>query len=453
MQLKKGESISLDITKLAFGGAGIGEHEGKVVFVECTVPGDKVTAKITRIKPNFLEAKLEEIISPSAKRITPKCAHFNECGGCALQYLSYEDQLSFKENHVKESLEHIGGFKNPPMQKIIGCQNPWHYRNKMEFSFSMNQTDKVFLGLHPKGYRYDVFELKECHLESEDIGALVMLVQKFAREKNLKAYDYKKNTGLLRTLTVREGKKTGERLVNLVTSHEDFPYEKEFIDLLTGSEEIKKPTSIYITKHVIQKGSRTVFEAKNVYGKPHLTEELNTLNFNILPDAFFQPNTLQAEILYTCVLELGEVTKEDIVYDLFCGTGTIGLFCAKSAKRVFGVDINKSAIENAIQNAKLNGITNAEYKAGDAFEIIKNMEEKPDIVIVDPPRNGLGEALCDHLLEIGARKIVYVSCNPATLSRDLKILCKDKYRLITGQPVDMFPHTHHVETVCKLQSV
>jgi 23S rRNA (uracil1939-C5)-methyltransferase len=453
MQLKKGELISTEITKIAFGGAGIGHHEERVVFVENTVPGDKITAKLSRIKPNFLEARLEELIEPSKLRIQPKCKHFNECGGCSLQYLDYKDQLEIKESQVKEALQHIGGFTDPPVKEIIGCETPWYYRNKMEFTFSMNKTDEIHLGLHPKGYRYDVFDLTECHLESEDIGELVQLVQNFAQQKNLQAYNFKNNTGLLRTLTVREGKRTGERLINLTTSHEDFSYEKEFVELLKDSA-----TSIYITKHIAQKGSRTVFEPKNVYGKPHITEELHTsddqkLSFHVLPDAFFQPNTLQAELLYKQALTLGEITEEDTVYDLFCGTGTIGLFCAHKAKQIFGVDINKNAIENAKQNAAENNITNAEYTAGDAFKIIKDRKDNPDIIIVDPPRSGLGEPLCNHLLELDAKRLIYVSCNPATLSRDLKILCENKYRLLTAQPVDMFPHTYHIETVCKLEKV
>lgn len=450
MQLKKGELIEIEITKVAFGGRGIGHYEERVVFVENTVPGDKVTASLTRIKPNFLEAKLEEIVEPSKLRIEPKCKHFNECGGCSLQYLSYEDQLKIKESQVKEALEHIGGFTDPPMKEIIGCENPWYYRNKMEFSFSMNKTDKVYLGLHPKGYRYDVFDLTECHLENEDIGEIIELVQDFAREKDLQAYNFRENSGLLRTLTIREGKRTNERLIMLTTSHEDFEHEDEFVDLLKDYA-----TSIYVTKHIAQKGSRTKFEQKNVYGKPYLTEELHIsedqkLSFHILPDAFFQPNTLQAEILYNKALTLGEVTKNDTIYDLFCGTGTIGLFCAHKAKQVFGVDINKNAIENAKQNAVQNNISNVQYGAGDAFEIIKNRDDKPDIIIVDPPRAGLGENLCNHLLELNAKRLIYVSCNPATLSRDLKLLCNSKYRLVSAQPVDMFPHTYHIETVCKL---
>lgn len=456
MQLKKDELIMTEITKIAFGGAGIGRYENKVVFIENAIPGDTVTAKLTKIKPKFLEAKLEGIVKPSSLRIAPKCKHFSECGGCSLQYLDYKEQLKIKESQVKEALEHIGIFTAPPVKEIIGCETPWYYRNKMEFSFSMNKTKKVHLGLHPKGYRYDVFDLTECHLENKDIGKLVQLVQEFAQEKKLKAYRFRENLGLLRTLTVREGKRTGERLINLTTSHEDFPYKDEFVKLLTENPNIKKPTSIYITKHIAKKGSKTVFEPENVYGKPYLTEELHVdnsrkLSFHILPDAFFQPNTLQAELLYNQVLILGEITKKDIVYDLFCGTGTIGLFCAHQAKQVFGVDINKNAIENAKQNAAHNNITNAEYRAGDAFEIIKTRQDNPDVIIVDPPRAGLGESLCDHLLELDAARLIYVSCNPATLSRDLKILCKDKYKLTLAQPVDMFPHTYHIETVCKLE--
>jgi len=455
MQFKKGELISIEITGIAFGGKGIGHYDKRVVFVENTVPGDKILAKLTKIKTNFFEAKIEKILSPSNMRISPKCKHFKTCGGCSFQYLDYEEQLNFKQSQVKEALEHIGGFKNPPVQKIIGCKTPWNYRNKMEFTFSMNKDNKIHLGLHPKGYRYDVFDLEECYLSDNDIGTLVQLVRDFARKNNLQAYDFRKNTGLLRTLTVREGKRTGERLINLTTSHEEFRYKNEFVKLLTENLS-KKPTSIYITKHIAKKGSKTTFEAENIYGKSYLTEELyvsadKKLKFNILPDAFFQTNTLQAEVLYNQILTIGDINHNDNVYDLFCGTGTIGLFCAHKAKNVFGVDINKNAIKNANQNALLNNIENIQYQAGDAFKIIEKRQDKPNVIIVDPPRAGLGDALCNHLLELGSEKIIYVSCNPATLSRDLQILCENEYLLKTIQPVDMFPQTYHIETICKLE--
>lgn len=455
MQLKKGELITVPVTKIAFEGAGIGHHNGKVVFIENTVPGDTVQARITKIKSSFMEAKKEDIVTPSSLRIQPRCKHFDTCGGCSFQYVDYSDQLRFKEEQVSEALTHLGNFNNPPVKSITACESPWFYRNKMEFSFSMNKYETLHLGLHPKGYRYDVFDLTECYLQNEDIGFLLSSIVDFAREKNLSAYHFKSNKGLLRTLTVRDSKYTNERMIILTTSHEPFGYKQEFVDHLVNNKTIKKPTSIILQKHVARKGHRTHFATENLYGKSCLTEEMHIdkkhqLTFNILPDAFFQPNTKQAELLYKHILKLSDIDKDDIVYDLFCGTGTIGLFCAHKAKHVFGFDINENAIQNAQENAQNNGIPNVYYEAGDTFNLIKNRDDHPDIVIVDPPRSGLGENLCNHLLTINAKKIVYVSCNPATLARDLEQLCKTDYHLKTVQPVDMFPHTYHIETVCQL---
>ncbi|MFC1655851.1 23S rRNA (uracil(1939)-C(5))-methyltransferase RlmD [Patescibacteria group bacterium] len=464
MQLKKGEEISLSIEKLAYGGAGIGylqiDDKKLVVFVEGTLPQDEVTAKLKKIKPNYIEAELDEVTKESPLRVKPRCPHFDVCGGCSLQTLSYEEQLLSKELQVKESLEHIGGFVEPPMKKIIGCKDPWFYRNKMEFSFGTRDIDddEVTVGLHPKHRRYDVFQVKTCFLETNDIGNLMTTVQKFVRKHKLTPYHFKSNTGLLRSITVREGKRTGKRLVNLLTSGEPFEQTDEFLKILTEDAKkngYKEATSVYLTQQVIQKGRRTEFKEILLHGEKPLLETMiledgSKLDFEILPMAFFQPNTLQAEILYDTALRLGDVSKKDIVFDLFCGTGTIGLFCAHKAKQVFGVDLNKNAIENAQNNAKTNNIKNVEFAVGDALKIVSERTEKPDIVIVDPPRNGLGEKLCEHLLEIKAPQIIYVSCNPTTLARDLKQLCEEAYTLETVQPVDMFPHTYHIETVCKL---
>ena len=455
MQLKKGELITVPITKIAFGGAGLGHYDGKVVFVENTVPGDTVRAQVTKIKKSFMEAQKKDIITTSPLRIKPRCKHFDTCGGCSFQYVDYADQLRFKEEHVQEALTHLGNFTNPPVQPIISCDSHWFYRNKMEFSFSMNKDDTLHLGLHPKGYRYDVFDLTECYLQHEDIGVLLTSIVDFAREKKLPAYHFKSNTGLLRTLTVRDGKNTNDRMIILTTSHEPFEYKQELVNLLIKNKKIKEPTSIILQQHIARKGQRTRLNNETLYGKPFLTEEMHVdknhqLTFNILPNAFFQPNTKQAEILYKHILKLSGIDNNDIVYDLFCGTGTIGLFCAHKAKYVFGFDINKQAIQNAQENAQNNGITNVYYEAGDAFTLIKNRNDHPHVIIVDPPRSGLGNILCDQLLTIDAKKIIYVSCNPATLSRDLAQLCENGYHLKTVQPVDMFPHTYHIETVCQL---
>lgn len=458
MQLKKGEEISLKIEKLAYGGAGIGylqiDDKKLVVFVEGALPQDKVTAKLKKIKPNYLEADLEEVINKSPLRVKPRCPHADVCGGCPLQTLSYDEQLRSKELQVKESLEHIGGFSNPPMEPIVGCKDPWFYRNKMEFSFGTRsiEDDEITVGLHPKHRRYDVFQVKSCFLETNDIGNLVLAVQKFAREYKLAPYNSKSNTGLLRSITVREGKRTGKRLINLLTSGEEFEPVSDFVKMLNG---FKEATSIYLTQQIAQKGRKTEFKQILLHGEKSLLETMiledgSRLNFEILPLAFFQPNTLQGEILYDTALRLGKISKKDIVFDLFCGTGTIGLFCAHKAKWVFGVDLNKNAIENAKSNAKINKIGNIEFAVGDTLKIVSERTEKPDVVIVDPPRAGLGEKLCDQLLRIKAPRIVYVSCNPTTLARDLKQLCEGAYILGIVQPVDMFPHTYHIETVCKL---
>lgn len=445
MQYKKGEIIKVEINKIAFGGAGIGRYDDRVVFVPNTVPGDIVKARLTRIKPNFFEARVDKFIKESEKRIEPRCPHFAECGGCSLQYLNYEDQLKIKESQVVEALEHIGGFRNPPVKEIIGNKSPWYYRNKMEFSFSYGSDGRVLLGLHPKGYRYEVFELRECYLQTEKTAEIVQIVQKFTQDHNLKPFNYKKGEGLLRSLIVRFGKRTNERMINLVVSDEEFAFKKEFKELFT-----KFATSIYITRIIQNKGRRTETKEELIYGKKVLLEKMCDLKFEILPQAFFQPNTLQAETLYKTVAELGEISEKDTVFDLFCGTGTIGLFLANKAKKVYGADSNESAIHNAIENARLNGITNIKFHAGDAYKAVKEWGIKPDVTVVDPPRSGLSKKLCEKLAKLKTPKIVYVSCNPTTQARDLQILKKYGYKLITMQPIDMAPHTYHIETVAKL---
>lgn len=440
MQYKKGEIIEIEIEKVAFGGSGIGHYDDRVVFVADAVPGDIVKASLTRIKPKFFETKITEIIKKSDMRIEPRCPHFKECGGCTLQYLAYEDQLKIKEAQVVEALEHIGGYKNPPVKEIIGNKSPWYYRNKMEFSFADG-----LLGLHPKGYRYEVFELKNCYLQTEKTANIVQIVQAFTQKHNLKPFNYKKGEGLLRSLIVRFGKNTKERMVNLVISHEEFEHKAEFKELLKDFA-----TSIYITRIIQSKGRRTETVEELIYGKKVILEKMCDLKFEILPQAFFQPNTLQAETLYRTVGELGEITKTDTVFDLFCGTGTIGLFLADKAKEVYGADNNESAIKNAVENARLNNITNVKFHAGDAYKAVKEWDINPDVTVVDPPRSGLSKKLCEKLAKLKTPKIIYVSCNPTTQARDLQILKKHGYKLITMQPIDMAPHTYHIETVAKL---
>lgn len=459
MNLKKGDSVELSVKELAFGGAGVAKMKGTdgtefVVFVEGTVPGDRVQARFTRIKKQYAEARLEEILESSPLRIKPRCKHFGVCGGCRLQYLAYEEQLKIKEKMVVDSLRQIGGFRDIEIAPILGCESPWFYRNKMEYSFGPGPI----LGLHPAKRYQDVFDLEECFLQSPLSVKIAKAVAEWASKENISVCDPHTNRGVLKSLVVREGKNTEEIMVNLVTNGRDFPKEEAFKDFVL--QNFPAVTSLYRTAIVIQKGFKTVIQEFHLGGKPTLTEILSVrfgehalrLQFEIFPQAFFQPNTKQAERLYGKVLEFAGAKPEDQVLDLYCGTGTIGMFFAKCGAHVTGVEVNASAIENARVNAEKNGLKNIDFICGDMSKFFeKSAVGKPHILITDPPRAGIDAKPLQKILDLKIPKWVYVSCNPTTLARDLKIICADGYTLERVQPVDMFPQTYHVEIVCCLQ--
>lgn len=458
MQLRKSEVIEVTISDIAFGGAGVGkmktaEGGALVVFIEGTVPGDMVRARLTKIKKQYAEARLEEVIKPSEKRVTPRCKHFGTCGGCALQFLPYEEQLKLKEKFVHDALQRLGGIMTPSMLPILGCASPWFYRNKMEYSFGADGT----IGLHPKGRFYEVFDLEECFLESELSVKIAHVVEAWGRAHGVSGFSTRTNSGVLKNLFVREGKNTDEVLVNLVTSEEFArPLLEDF--KVTLARECPQITSCYMTTVTVKRGFRTVMKEMHLYGKKALHEKLSvqvggklhTLEFEILPQAFFQPNTLQAQVLYGKAVEVASPTASDIVYDLFCGTGTIGMFFSKCVQRVYGIELNKSAVENARENAAYNKIENISFVCGDVDAEIFKLAEKPTIVVVDPPRAGIAKKSLEKLMELAPPKIVYVSCNPSTLARDIKEL-SGMYELKSAQPVDLFPQTYHVECVCLLE--
>lgn len=454
MQLKKGEIITLKIEKLAFGGAGIGKWEGRVCFVNDTVPGDTVEAGLTKIKPKRLEGRLTKVVEPSPLRVKPRCPHFAECGGCVWQFLPYDEQLKFKEEQVRETLEHLGGFPGEVVRSILGCTEPWNYRNKMEFSFGM-EGNEIMLGLHLPNRRYDVFNLKECHLCSPVAAEIVERVRIWANEQKLAVFDNHHEDGLLQNLVIREGKNTSELMVNLVTSANSFPSVESFREIFKGDKRI---TSLVWTTMMRRRGTPTWREAAVLSGRGAICEEMRlengaVLKFEIAPDAFFQTNTHQAERLYTEAFRAANLTGNETVLDLYCGTGTIGLFCAHLAARVIGIEINKNAILNARENAELNNIKNIEFFVGDTAKTLQEQGiTSPDVIIVDPPRAGLEGDTPEKIASLGAKRIVYVSCNPATLTRDLKIFTQNNYHLEYVQPVDMFPHTYHIENVALLTS-
>ncbi len=457
--------MDLDIDAMAFGGSGIGRHEGMAVFVDGAVTGDKVQASWTKIKKKFGEARLVKIIKTSPDRVKARCPYSGICGGCHFQYLKYTKQLEIKRQHTIDALERIGKFANPSVAKIIACDDPFYYRNKMEFSFGYDSEMKFALGFHIPGRRFDILDVKECYLESEFAVKILNKTREFAFVKKWLPRKYGPDdssdvSGFLKSLFVREGKRTGEVMVNLLTSvqvPEGFKKEMEELveELLELRDTKMKIVSVYWSRKIAKRGQVTKIEEDLIYGKPVFAEKMilangDELDFEILPQAFFQVNTLQAEKLYSEVLKLA---GDDCgtVLDLFCGTGTIGLFLAKHVENVIGVEVNTDSVKMALENARKNKIFNIDFFTGDVADVLKNMKQMPSLVVVDPPRAGLSQKMIESMADLKAKKIIYVSCNPATLARDCEYLGKFGYELKSVQPVDMFPHSYHVENVALME--
>ncbi len=466
--IKKGDEIELKIDSLAFGAEGIGRYKtgdgSLAVFVEDTVPGDIVRVRIGTRKKSFARGYVIDFIKKSGLRIRPRCKHFGSCGGCVLQHLSYEDQLQIKEQQVRDAIKRIGGFDDKVVLPIIGCAEPWFYRNKMEFSFS-RRTDsgsaagdkgELTLGLHVRRRHHDLIELEECFLLNDYVGGLVKGVRDFFRIKDREGRLGEEMK--LLSMVVRESKSNGEIMVNLLVENGEPDFLSEYTDLLKTLLKGKNPASIYFTQIVNFKGRPKKIHEMPLWGKETIIDSLTLengkrLDFEISPQAFFQPNTRQAEVLYGEVMKAAKLSGGEIVFDLFCGAGTIGSFCAHAAKKVYGIEINESAVKNATANAALNGISNIEFILGDTAKVLPQIKDRPDVVIVDPPRGGMDINALDLIASLCAKRIVYVSCNPSTLARDLNLLKKTGYSLLSVQPVDMFPQTYHIECVAGLQKL
>ncbi len=456
MQLKKGQIIELSIKKLAFGGKGIGEYQGRKVFVDSVVPGDTVQASFTRIKPKYAEAKLVEVTDPSSDRIKPRCAHFDTCGGCQIQFLPYEKQLEYKEQHVRDCFQRIGGIENPPVNTIIGAKEPFFYRNKMELSFGYDKEMDFAFGFHIPGRRFDIVDVHECHLQSPQAVKIINSTREIALKHHWQPRMYAENKGFLKNLVIRDGKRTGELMVNLITTP-DFPaaFPDQLSEFTTQMQSLGA-TSIYWSQKIAQRGTPTRLEEKLLAGKKTLSETMrlqdgSELTFEILPQAFFQPNTHQAEILYSKIVELASIKHHQLIFDLFCGTGTIGLFLAQHSEHVLGIELNPDAIAAAVKNAQSNRIFNIDFYTGSTGKVLENINERPTLVVVDPPRAGLNPNLIKQISDYGTDELIYVSCNPATLARDAQELDQYGFKLQSAQPVDMFPHTYHIENVCLFQ--
>ena len=447
--VRKGEELELRVDSLAYGGSGVTRHDGFVVFVRGGVPGDDVRARITKVKRGFAEGVVTEVVRPSSDRVAAPCPHFGVCGGCRFQDLAYEVQVTEKERQVRDALVRIGRFSDPPLEPIVPAASQYGYRNKLEYSFTTT-PEGVDLGFHRAGRWDEVIGIDVCLLTTDVGNAIRVTVRDWAREEGLEPYDQEAGTGYLRHLVVREGRNTGQALVVLVTAPGERFDAGYLVDVLRRFPEVR---SIHWAINDTP-AEQTNLPTKLLWGEEAIEEEILGLRFRVRPSAFLQTNTEMAERLYELAREYAALTGTENVYDLYCGTGTIGLALANRAASVRGLEISEEAVACAIENAQLNGIGNASFFAGNVGQTIEELREQagePDVVIVDPPRAGLAGKALRRTGALGASRIVYVSCNPTTLASDLQVL-RDEYgyRLERCRPLDMFPHTPHVESVSTL---
>ena len=442
--------VEIDIHDLAFDGKAVGQIGGKVVFLDAGLPGERVLARITRRKPRYDEARVERVLSPSEDRVPPVCVHFAHCGGCAWQDLDYQRQLEFKRKQVQDCLVRLGGLKDVEVTPTLPSPDVFFYRNKMEFSFHVQPDGGFTLGLHRRGRFDDIFDLHACHLQSERSNRIVSLVREFVSTRRIAVYDVRHHAGFMRFLVVREGKNTGQVMINLVTNYGDFPCQSELVDALTTAE----PDIVTIVHNQNgQKSNVATGEVETViYGPGYIEERLLGCTFRIRANSFFQTNTRQAERLYALAIDLLDPSPDMAVLDLYCGAGVIGILVADRVREVTGIESVGDAVAAARENAALNGRDNCRFIEGDVRRVLREQRGElpsPDAVILDPPRGGLHPKALSRVVDLSAPRLVYVSCNPATFARDARILCDDGYALGTVQPVDMFPHTKHIELVAR----
>ena len=450
MEYRKNDIVTLKIEDCGIDGEGIGKADGFTVFVKDAVIGDTVRAKIMKAKKNYGYGRLEEIITPSLDRVEPKCQFARQCGGCQLQALSYEKQLEFKTSKVRGHLERIGGFTDIPMEKILGMEQPFHYRNKAQFPVGKSKDGRIITGFYA-GRTHSIIENRDCALgvtrNKEVLDRVIAHMEKF----HIQPYDENTGKGLMRHVLIRYGFFTDEMMVCLIINGENLPGEEALVKSLR-----QIPETVSVMVNVNKKRNNVILgeKVRLLWGQPYITDKIGEISYQISPLSFFQVNPYQTGRLYGKALEYAQLSGNETVWDLYCGIGTISLFLAQKAKMVRGVEIIPAAIENAKENARLNGFANTEFFVGKAEEVLPEQfartGERADVIVVDPPRKGCDETLLSTIIKMQPDRVVYVSCDSATLARDLKYLCERGYELKKVCPVDMFPNTVSVETVVLL---
>ncbi len=480
MNVKKGEIVELEIEKYAFEGRGVAkvdkgsivpesidESKNKyVVFVDGSYPGDVVKASLTKIKKSYAKASIEEIIKPSELRINARCKFFGTCGGCKQQDLDYTTQTKFKQQQIEEIFEKMSGFKDFIIEEIIPSEKVFFYRNKMEFSFaekrwltneeiiSEKEIEKDFaLGLHIPRVFDKVLDIDECFLQSEESNKILNFSRNFFKERNVSIYSTKTHEGFLRNLVVKQSRHSDDLMVDLVTSSENGELLQNYKEMLLS--EIPQITTIVNNINLKKASVATGDYEKLLYGSGFIYDVIGKYKFRISANSFFQTNTLQAEKLYQTALNFAEMNGDEIVYDLYSGAGTISIFISNYCKEVYAFESVESAISDAEENAKLNNINNVHFITSDLYKsFLPFVEEKklskPHLIILDPPRNGMHKNAVNDVINLKPKKIVYISCKPTTQVRDIKLFTEAGYKLIKIKPVDMFPHTYHIENVALL---
>ncbi|MFZ5825067.1 MAG: 23S rRNA (uracil(1939)-C(5))-methyltransferase RlmD [Bacillota bacterium] len=448
--VRPGQTIEVAIHGLGHGGEGVGRYEGLTVFIPGGAPGDRLVARVSEVKKNYARASLVRVAEPSPHRVEPPCPVVGECGGCQLQHIAYDAQLDLKRQQVVDAITRVGKLEGVTVHPTLGMPEPWQYRNKAQFPFGY-RSGKVVAGFFAPG-THRIVDIEQCEIQHPLANQIMREVKALARIYGVRIYDERTHSGVLRHVLGRVGRGTGEAMAVLVTNGREFPFGEEIAQGLLE----RIPGLVSVVQNINPQQTNVILgrESKILAGKDHITDYIGDLKFNISPLSFFQVNPAQTEVLYGKALEYAALTGTETVLDIYCGIGTISLFLAKQAREVVGIEWAREAVADARENAERNGVANAQFIAGDAaVEMPRLAEEgvRADVIVLDPPRKGCDEPVLEAMAQVRPQRIVYVSCNPASLARDLGRLGALGYRTLEVQPVDMFPHTAHVECVARLE--
>ncbi|MFZ5816050.1 MAG: 23S rRNA (uracil(1939)-C(5))-methyltransferase RlmD [Bacillota bacterium] len=442
--VRPGQLIEVAVHGLGHDGEGVGRYEGLTVFIPGGAPGDRLVARVAEVKKNYARAALEQVVEPSPHRVAPPCPVVGECGGCQLQHIAYGAQLELKRQQVVDALTRVGKLEGVTVHPTIGMAEPWQYRNKAQFPFGY-RSGKVVAGFFAPG-THRIVDIEQCEIQHPLANQIMREVKALARIYGVRIYDERTHTGVLRHVLARVGRGTGEAMAVLVTNGQEFPFGEEIAQGLME----RIPGLVSVVQNVNPQQTNVILGRENrlLAGRDHITDHIGDLTFNISPVSFFQVNPAQTEVLYGKALEYAALTGKETALDIYCGIGTISLFLARQARSVIGIEWLREAVADARENAARNGVVNARFIAGDAAQEMPRLAEegvRAEVIVLDPPRKGCDEPVLEAMARLGPERIVYVSCNPASLAQDLGRLQALGYRTLEVQPVDMFPHTAHVE--------